>query len=91
VGGEAAGRRTLLLGQTRKKSPDTFSSSLANANGPGDSSRGRILPRHCGGIVPPPRSSNIFDNETTNALQAESIGTFTQVPPDLKRCYFGHV
>ena len=27
VGGEAAGRRTLLLGQTRKKSPDTFSSS----------------------------------------------------------------
>jgi hypothetical protein len=23
VGGEAAGRRTLLLGQTRKKSPDT--------------------------------------------------------------------
>jgi hypothetical protein len=26
VGGEAAGRRSLLLGQTRKKSPDTFSS-----------------------------------------------------------------
>jgi hypothetical protein len=27
VGREAAGRRTLLLGQTRKKSPDTFFSS----------------------------------------------------------------
>ena len=26
MGGEAAGRRTLLLGQTLKKSPDTFSS-----------------------------------------------------------------
>jgi hypothetical protein len=51
----------------------------------------RILLRHCGGIVPPLFSSNIFDNETTNALQAESIGTFTQIPPDLKRYYFGHV
>ena len=26
-----------------------------------------------------------------NPHQAESIGTFTQIPPDLKRFYFGHV
>jgi hypothetical protein len=37
-------------------------SSLANANGPGDSSRERILLRHCGGIVPPLLSSNFIDN-----------------------------
>ena len=66
-------------------------SSLANAYGPGDSSRGRILLRHCGGIVPPLFSSNIIDNQTANALQAENIGTFTQVPPDVTHFYFGHV
>jgi hypothetical protein len=37
-------------------------SSLTNAKSPGDSSRGRILLRHCGGIVPPLLSSNIIDN-----------------------------
>jgi hypothetical protein len=37
-------------------------SSLANAKSPGDSSRERILLRHCGGIVPPPRSSNRLDS-----------------------------
>jgi hypothetical protein len=35
------------------------------------------------------RSSNNIDNETVNALQAESIGTFTEVPPDLTRFDFG--
>jgi hypothetical protein len=39
-------------------------SSLANAKSPGDSSRGRILLRHCGGIVPPLSSSNVIDNAT---------------------------
>jgi hypothetical protein len=66
-------------------------SSLANTNRPGDSSRGRILLKHCGGIVPPLSSSNIIHNETANALQAKSIGTFTDIPPDLKHFYFGHV
>jgi hypothetical protein len=51
----------------------------------------RILLRHCDGFVPSLLSSNIFDNETTNALQAESNGTFTKVPPDLKRFYLGQV
>jgi hypothetical protein len=60
-------------------------------NGQSTASGERILLRHCDGIVPSPRSSNIFDNETANALQAESIGTFTQVPPYLKHFYFGHV
>jgi hypothetical protein len=41
--------------------------------------------------VPSPLSSNIIDNETANALQAESIGTFIDIPPDSKRYYFGHV
>jgi hypothetical protein len=41
--------------------------------------------------VPSILSSNIFDNETTNALQAESVGTLTLVPPDLKRYDFGDV
>jgi hypothetical protein len=41
--------------------------------------------------VSPLLSSNIFDNETVNALQAENIGTFTPVPPDLKHFYFGQV
>jgi hypothetical protein len=51
----------------------------------------RILLRHCGDFVSPPLSSNIIDNETILTLQAESIRKFTQVPPDLKRYYFGHV
>jgi hypothetical protein len=37
-------------------------------NGQSTSSVDRILLRHCGGIVPPPRSSNIFGNDTANAL-----------------------
>jgi hypothetical protein len=41
-----------------------FSSSLANRSGPGDSSGGRILRRHCGDIVSPPSSSNILDKTT---------------------------
>ncbi|MFN5184208.1 MAG: hypothetical protein ACK5GD_00330 [Planctomycetota bacterium] len=56
-------------------------SSLANACGPCDSSRGRILLKPSVGIVPSPLSSNIIDNETTITLQAESVGTFTKVPP----------
>jgi hypothetical protein len=60
-------------------------------NGQSASSVERILLRHCGDFVSPLLSSNIIDNETANALQAESIGTVTQVPPDLKRFYFGQV
>ena len=60
-------------------------------NGQSTSSVKRILLRHCDGIVPSLLSSNIFDNETANALQAESIGTFTDIPPDFKRFHFGHV
>jgi hypothetical protein len=60
-------------------------------NGQSTPSVERILLRHCDGIVPSLGSSNIIDNQTANTLQAESIGTFTQVPPDLMRFYFGHV
>jgi hypothetical protein len=66
-------------------------SSLANANGPGDSSRGRILLRHCGGIVPPLFSSNIIGYASRHPLRAFNIGTSTEVPPRLKCFYFGHV
>jgi hypothetical protein len=41
--------------------------------------------------VPSLRSTNIIDNATTNALQAESIGTFSDIPPGLKQYSFGHV
>jgi len=66
-------------------------SSPAIANGPSDSSRGRILLRHCGGIVPPLFSSNILDNASRHPRRPCNIGTSTEVPPDLKRFYFGCV
>jgi hypothetical protein len=69
-------------------------SSPANAKSPSDSSRGRILLRHCGGIVPPLFSSDVFENAThqpASNVQRWNAGTFTQVPPDLKPLSFGHV
>jgi hypothetical protein len=53
--------------------------------------RGTHPAKTFGDFVSPLDSSNIIDNETANAIQAENIGTFSQVPPDLKRFYFGHV
>ncbi len=71
--------------------PRTLPTELVCINGQSTSSGGRILLRHCDGIVPSLLGSNIFDNETANPLQPDSIGTFNDIPPDLKRCYFGHV
>jgi hypothetical protein len=69
----------------------TLPSELVGINCQSASSVERILLRHCDGIVPSLLSSNIIDIETANALQTERIGTFTQIPPDLKRFYFGHI
>ena len=66
-------------------------SSLANAYGPGDSSRGRILLKPSVGIVPTVLSSNIIDNASRHPLRACNIGTSTDIPPDLKHFCFGHV
>jgi hypothetical protein len=52
-------------------------SFLTCTNGPSDSNREHFQPDWLASMA--------------NPLQAESIGTFTQVPPDLKRFYFGHV
>jgi hypothetical protein len=66
-------------------------SSLANANRPSDSSRGRVLLKPSDGIVPSVFSSNIIDNATRHPLHASNVGTSTDIPPDLKRYCFGRV
>ena len=65
--------------------PGALPTELVGINGQSASSEGRILLRRCDGIVPSLRSSTIIDNETANAIQAESIGTSTEVPPDCGR------
>ena len=65
--------------------PERFQPNWFDINGQSTSRVERILLRHCDGIVPSLRSSNIIDIATANALQAESTGTLNQVPPDCGR------
>ncbi len=71
--------------------PGTLSTELVCINSQSTSNGGRILLKPSVGIVPTVLSSNIIDNASRHPLRTCNVGTPTDIPPDLKQHYFGHV
>ncbi len=65
--------------------PGTLPTKLVCINGQSTASGGRILLRHCVGIVPTLSVQTSSTRQRINALRASNIGTFIDIPPDCGR------